>query len=218
MDKDYVDERASHYLKRLKDQINENEPLPDILNILANLYVKFEEVERMIKLIKAQPMFRNILLPEAEKFNKGIITITIDAGFPLFSINGFYRSEYDSKGKPFRWTGPTNEFKFEINLNRTAPLIFELELLPGGFSKPDKIRCLVDDIEIPTVVERSDTSITHRGVIPETEEIGLTSIMFVCEEMYVPSEKDPNFSDTRRLGVVFRELRIFPKIREMEVT
>ena len=43
--------------------------------------------------------------------------------------DGFYGLEFTHDGLPFRWTGPQRSFSFSICVDRTVPLLVELEAI-----------------------------------------------------------------------------------------
>lgn len=192
-------------VSKLKSRINSNNILESLLEIIAEINSKVENLEKAIVKMK----LRDILLPMSQERYKGLTSLKIDASYPLSSYQGFYALEYDSNGLPYRWTGPEPTFFFDLHLDRTLPLKFNLILYLKS-PEQQRIRCFSDEVEIPLQSNEIEPNFwKFSGILFPREIIGLTRVMFVVPKVY--KAEDP---DTRILGVVFKEFSINPASEE----
>jgi hypothetical protein len=129
----------------------------------------------------------------------------IDASFSLSAEAGFYHLEYDSRGAPYRWTGPEPTFLFELFIDRRLPAAIRMRFSQATFTHAQRtVRCYVDGHEIATALVEVDGEFEVRGMLPPRDLVGGSVVSFVCPSVSAPDGQQ----DIRRLGLVFRWLRI----------
>jgi hypothetical protein len=150
---------------------------------------------------------RVVLLQEIRESQSLPVSARICASHALPPEDGFYQLEYESNGRPFRWTGPSPEFTFRLYVDRTAPLALELQI---GFmidiALQSDITAMLDGVELPLdwTMGKSDGNHICKAVLPAGSGNQVTQLMFMVPHVLQP----PGNSDPRLLGVAFRELRI----------
>ena len=194
--------------RAIRQRINESTPLDSLVAELARQQVQIEELELQLRAMRAQQVVRDVLLPQAIVTYKGVSVAHVDAGMPLDARRGFYSLEYDGRGRPFRWTGPSPSFYFDIHLDRSAPLQFTLSLASGLGEASDEVRAFCDGAEL--VCQRHDLSDATEwtGILYPREALGLTRLTFLPRQMFSPAASGGDEADLRTLGVVFRELHV----------
>jgi hypothetical protein len=136
--------------------------------------------------------------------------VTVDARFPLREEDGFYELEYDGTGKHYRWTGPQNYFRFSLMLQRTTDLSGEITIPSAALPENlQRLSCFVDGDELPLVAQPGTKHVFH-FMLPANPEITITQLYFFVGQVIRPCDYLPNSSDTRKLGVTFRQIKIFP--------
>jgi hypothetical protein len=136
--------------------------------------------------------------------------VVIEAAFSLSAEAGFHHLEYDSRGVPFRWTGPEPVFFVEVLVDRTAPATMRMRYsqiysLEGGYA----VQCFVDGEEIETSLMEVDGEYEVHGLLPARELVGGTVVSFVSPSVATPSLITQS-QDGRQVGLAFRWLRIDP--------
>lgn len=134
-------------------------------------------------------------------------SITIDAIHPA-TENGFYDIEYEASGWPFRWSGPSRDFSFSLEIDRSAALRLRLHLI--ALIDPNlqsDLLFLVDGVSVPIkVAEQEKGWFEYEATIPADASMRETHLVVAVPCVLQPD----NVEDTRLLGVAFRELRISP--------
>ena len=129
----------------------------------------------------------------------------IDASLALSTEAGFYHLEYDSRGVPYRWTGPEPTFLFELFIDRQLPAAIRMRFSQATFTHAQRtVRCYVDGHEIATALVEVEGEFEVRGVLPPRDVVGGSVVSFVCPSVSAPDGQQ----DIRLLGLVFRWLRI----------
>jgi hypothetical protein len=121
--------------------------------------------------------------------------------------NGFYALECDASGRLYRWTGPTHEFRFDLDHERATPTTLQLVLL--GSVRADQcenLGLLVDDQPVALTIRREGDRWLATFVLPACDRSGLTSLQFVVPRLYRPVDLGQG-DDRRPLGVQFAYLQ-----------
>jgi hypothetical protein len=132
-------------------------------------------------------------------------SIIIEASFALSAETGFYWLEYDTTGRPYRWTGPESLFFFELFVDRNYPLDMSLRYSRLQVPGINPVRCYVDGKEVEVKIRDVDGEFEVYAVIPPRRFLGGTVIMFECWNVQVEKEQS---ADSRKLGLAFRWLKI----------
>ncbi len=134
--------------------------------------------------------------------------ISITADMPLDPADGFHALEYDSGGRPFRWTGAAgNVFRFSVPLDRRARVVANLALWAFGrvmADGPTSIACEVDGVR--GIAKRS--AITDVDAVFEVELPASPKRMSAVLAFEVPTGPPENSEDDREIGVPFRYLQV----------
>jgi hypothetical protein len=119
--------------------------------------------------------------------------------------DGFYPVEYTSSGVPFRWTGPSVQFSFDLYIDRRHGADLRLEVLNSvDFSAQKNLTLLVDSTIVPLKITQEGNGFNASAVLPRSTEGRSTSIVFVLPAVIVP----PESNETRSLGVAFGRLTV----------
>ena len=134
-------------------------------------------------------------------------SITIDAIHPA-AENGFYDIEYEASGWPFRWSGPSRDFSFSLEIDRSAARRLRLHLIAVVDSEQQSdLLFLVNGVSVPLrIAEQDEGWFEYEAIIPADPGVRTTSLVVAVPCVLRPN----NVEDTRLLGVAFRELRIVP--------
>ena len=205
-------------IQGLKNRLLAEEPVESILTELARLEAsiaalrgKFERLDAKFRMLQAALLERDILVATGEAISELPNEQVIGADHLLDAADGFYGLEHDPEGRPFRWTGPTLQFRFTLYVDRTAPRRLEVSFLwacdPEMFPA---IQCFVDRKALP--VRYTNDGATHRLIVDvsarTTADPGATTVICVLPKVISAKQMDPKSQDNRTLGVAFRELRI----------
>lgn len=201
---------ARDLTRTIRQRISEGAPLDALAQELARQQALLDELAEQLRVLRAQRVLRDVLLPQAQVSYKGLSVARIEAGMPLDTRRGFYSLEYDEHGQPFRWTGPAPSFHFDMHLDRTAPLRFRLVLAAGMGEALNEIRAFCDGAELPLDLQESTRTAEFSAVLLPRESLGLTRLSFMPYEMFQPKSPGGETTDHRLLGVVFRELTLMP--------
>jgi len=136
--------------------------------------------------------------------------VSIEADQNLRSQDGFYPLERTSDGMPFRWTGPSPQFSFDLFVDRSSFVELRLDALNCiDFEVQGNIALFVDGESVPTQVERDGLRIGVTAVLPPRSGNDTTNLVFALPAALVP----PGPEDTRALGLAFSRLRV--AVRDM---
>jgi hypothetical protein len=127
--------------------------------------------------------------------------VSIEADQNLRFQDGFYALEHTSDGTPFRWTGPSPQFSFDVFVDRTNVVQLKLEALSCiDFEIQKNISLLADGDSIPVTVERTEFGFEATATLPPRDGHDATGLVFLLPSALVP----PGSEDTRALGLAFR--------------
>jgi hypothetical protein len=190
------------------------ELLKGLADELATLHRIVGELGRSIEQLRIQQNFPGHLfaldadgtstVPRLPK------ALDIDAAQLIEPQRGFYGLEYDGDGLPFRWTGPQRHFSFLVNIDRTTPLLVELDalwLIDEAVQRD--LTLLVDGQPLPFRLERGGSGYTGRAVLPPGPEQAATNLTFLLPGT---AHAGLESADRRELGLAFRRLSIRPDV------
>jgi hypothetical protein len=131
--------------------------------------------------------------------------VTIDASQSLHPRQGFYGLEYGARGTPFSWTGPAQNFSFDVFVERRQGATLELRALSCiNFEKQKGIKLFANGEEVPTTVSRNGTGLLLNADIPARDDDRGTNLVF-----WVPAVLKPTGAgDKRTLGIAFSSLTV----------
>lgn len=183
------------------------EPAPDVRELGMRLTLAeraiAESVNRISELTRA---LGELAGPRSADSTPEIEPIVIGAdNVSPFSL-GFYQRETDKSGRQFRWTGRAEMFEFRLKVGRNAPRPFRLEVQPNSHVNSKGLRGFVDFVEIPLLCSAGGKFII--GVIPEKPFAATATLSFLLPNTFVPAEANAAKQDSRKLGLVFFELRV----------
>ena len=106
--------------------------------------------------------------------------IAIDAGFPLTPMQGFSTQDYDSYGKPLRWSIPGKPLRFEVFCDHAVPREIQLRLV-NFFQDNLSVYCLVDNeiIQLQPKFTEDKKYLFFTGTLPKSEKKNRTIIDFI---------------------------------------
>jgi hypothetical protein len=203
----YTPTQVESAVADLKSRLNENDILGSFLNELALARLDLLRLDREIAILRAANELRDALLPEAHRESMGVSSVELDSTIPLSVEQGFYHLEHDDTGRSYRWTGPGNQFFFNILLDRTEPIGFRMRLSGGTPEAAVKgLRCFADRREVPLLISEETLGWAVTGILPSLKTSGLTRVEFLVPVLFRPADKNPASTDTRLLGVVFIDI------------
>lgn len=218
IDKAKLDKQIAIIKDRIAEDYRDN-ILEGVLAELASLQIAYQHLIVRTKTINNQLRMLDYPLQNLLTSNEqvGASQVTIDAAFNLTAEQGFYDIEYNQSGVPFRWTGPSNIFYFELLLDRSEARELILKLGASlNEENLDTLRCLIDDQEILLKKEKKGGPYYFKGIVPKRTAIGWTRISFIVPHPVKISEINPESEDSRALGVAFSDLTIKPLAMEPE--
>ncbi len=123
----------------------------------------------------------------------------------LRSQDGFYGVEHTANGTPFRWTGPSASFSFNLFIDRTHGADLALDALNCmDFGLQRKIRLVADGEPVPVSIDPQEPAFTVLARLPERAGVSGTNLVFFLPATLVP----PGSSDSRELGIAFGRLSV----------
>jgi len=132
-------------------------------------------------------------------------TVMIDANQMLRPHDGFYGVEHTSDGTPFRWTGPSVQFCFNVYVDRSNGADLRLFALTSiDFEIQKKIVLIADGETLPVNVEPDGGGFAVTAFLPARADQGATGLVFVLPAVLTP----PGGADGRALGLAFAHLSI----------
>jgi hypothetical protein len=136
---------------------------------------------------------------------------TIEADHMLRPHDGFYGVEYTSAGTPFRWTGPSVQFCFNVYVERSNGADLRLFALSSiDFEVQKGIVLIADGETLPVNVERDGEGFAVTAFLPARVDQGATGLVFVLPAVLTP----PGGADDRVLGLAFGHLSIVARKAE----
>jgi len=138
--------------------------------------------------------------------------VMVEAHETLCSEDGFYSLEQTPAGTPFRWTGPTPEFRFNVLVDRTAGADLHLVALSSiDFEVQKNVTLAADGEPIPVNVTTDPPGFSLTAFLPPREGRRVTSLVFSLPAVLAP----PGGNDERLLGIAFS--RLFVTARTADV-
>jgi len=126
--------------------------------------------------------------------------VTIEADQNLRFQDGFYALEHTADGTPFRWTGPSPQFSFDVFVDRRDPVQVKLDALTCiDFESQKNISLFADGQSVPVRVEPADYGFEAIAILPPRVGSEVTNLVFMLPASLVP----PGSDDTRSLGLAF---------------
>jgi hypothetical protein len=131
---------------------------------------------------------------------------TIEPDQLLRPRDGFYPAEYTSAGVPFRWTGPSTQFFFDVFVDRSHGADLKLEVLNCiDVERQIGLMLLADGEAVPLEVEPVGlTGFTASAFLPAQADGRATNLVFVLPAVLPPEGS----KDERLLGVAFGRLTV----------
>ncbi len=207
------DPEFADVLRDVRSRIDEHRALDSLIREMARDRVTARALERELTQIRRELVgvrafhdARDVMLPALGPAYEGRRSARIDAGMPLSPMLGLHSMERDGSGRPFRWTGPGRDFRFDVHLDRTVGVKFVLRLAFASDTRVGTIRAHSDGIEIP-LTRVTKARITELGgvLFPRTV-LGLTRLEFSVDQTFRPQPAERATADERELGVAFREI------------
>jgi hypothetical protein len=126
--------------------------------------------------------------------------VTIEPDQVLRFQDGFFPVEHTSDGTPFRWTGPSPHFSFDVFIDRSREVEVRLDVLNCiDFEVQKKLSLLADGESVPVSVSEAAPGFVATAILPPREGREGTNLVFVLPATIVP----PGTDETRALGVAF---------------
>jgi len=119
--------------------------------------------------------------------------------------DGFYGVEHTADNIPFRWTGPSTQFSFNLFIDRTHGADLRLDALSCiDFGLQGRVRLLVDGETVPVAVNPQESGFVALAHLPARSGTSITNLVFVLPAVLVP----PRSTDERELGIAFGHLSV----------
>ena len=184
----------------------------EIAKLLALLSLLAERSQQDCDINRRSLEFLNVPIARALVKEKATVrTLHISAEAPFDSTAGLHNLEHDGSGTPFRWTGPTPQLKFEVEIDRSATCRGTFRLLKSGHITRAYLKAVqiyVDSKPVPFEAETADIVSLEFELPQRTGNLAVTSIILECP-VWSPSDSGGS-ADTRRLGVPFVDLLLEP--------
>ena len=186
---------------RLEENIRETlvEKLAEQEMHIENLYTHLSELHSLKEL--KQVIVDNALLGSPSFLQK---KIEIRPAHKLMEHQGFYGLEGEQNAH-YRWT--KHNFYFDLPIDRSE----EREVILQFRSDDDianNIFCYADGIQIDMELDKENDSLVFHGMLPSEQLITNTRVAFLVGSDYLPSEKNAEVLDTRRVSIIFEKLNI----------
>ena len=119
--------------------------------------------------------------------------------------DGFYGVEHTTDNIPFRWTGPSTQFSFNLFIDRSHGADLRLDALNCiDFGLQGKIRLVADGEPILVTVKPHESGFVVLAHLPERSGTSNTNLVFLLPAVLVP----PRSTDERKLGIAFGHLSV----------
>ena len=118
---------------------------------------------------------------------------------------GFYAVEPADNGSAIRWTGPSKESRFILQLDRSYPLILIISFASLGRNRVDQVSIKVDDKVYSLREDSPEKNTFCIGPIGSALDYGETQMILRVAQLMRPSEE--GFVDERELGVALEWIR-----------
>jgi|SRR6185312_8190751 len=131
--------------------------------------------------------------------------VTVEADHLLPARDGFYTMEYTDVGRPFRWTGPSAQFSFDVFIDRRAGVDLKLEALSCiDFEQQKDVMLVVDGAPVPVDLVPAGTGFDLTAQLPPRDDARSSNIVFVLPAALTP----PGGHDPRPMGLAFSRLSL----------
>jgi hypothetical protein len=126
----------------------------------------------------------------------------------LRPLDGFYGVEHTGENIPFRWTGPSRQFSFDLFVDRTYGADLKLEALSCINFEIQKDFLLVADGEpVPVSLSRQDAGFSATARLSARKGGQSSNLVFILPAVLSP----PGSSDKRELGIAFARLAVIAR-------
>ncbi len=130
--------------------------------------------------------------------------VVIEPQEPLRASDGFYPAEQAGDGTPFRWTGPSAQFSFNVFVDRARGADLKLETINCiDLAAQKNLSLLADGEPAPVDVVENGTGFTATASLSAHDDGRVTNLVFV-----LPAALSPGPEDSRLLGTAFRRLTV----------
>lgn len=131
--------------------------------------------------------------------------VVIEPDQALSPRDGFYPVEYTDAGVPFRWTGPSREFCFDLFVDRSRGASLKLDVLNCiDFDAQKDIKLLVDGEPVPLELTQEGAGFDIRAELAARSDGRSSNLLFMLPAVLTPKES----GDGRLLGVAFGRLTV----------
>jgi hypothetical protein len=131
--------------------------------------------------------------------------VTVEPAQPMRIADGFYPAETSGGGIPFRWTGPSAQFTFNLFVERANGADLRLETINCMDATMQKnMSLLVDGESVPVEVAVDEMAFTVTAALPARDDGRSTNLVFILPCVIAPLDSH----DDRQLGVAFRLLTV----------
>ena len=108
-------------------------------------------------------------------------------------------------------SGPQPSFTFEVEVDRRQPATATVEMLKTPDAELTRgMRATCDGESVPLEFGQGDARRCIRISLPARTRPGVTRVTVTVPRTVAPSERDPQSSDDRKLGVAVRAFEIQP--------
>lgn len=119
--------------------------------------------------------------------------------------DGFYGVEYTAGTTPFRWTGPSRQFSFDLYVDRTHGADLRFDALNCiDFDIQKDILLVADGESIPVSLTQQEAGFVITARLPSRKGQQITNLVFILPAVLTP----PGSDDPRELGIAFRHLSV----------
>lgn len=178
---------------------------------IANLNIRMELALRQIQALRSFESLKDhlITIDTTRTIDPRPATLKLDASQLLSPSDGFYHLEYSVEGVPYRWTGPSREFSFNVFVSRTRPVDLALRATRLMDPKLQSAFILIADGD-PMNMEFAEEGEkwVARTVLPARTDLGATHLTVVLPSIGRPLDSP----DTRTLGIAFHDLEMRPRM------
>ncbi len=171
------------------------------------LHREIAGLKREVAALADYPASRWLVLDAAGAANAMPLphSVAIEPDHLLRPRDGFYPVEYTAGGVPFRWTGPSVQFSFDLFVDRTNGCDLRLQALNSvDFEQQKNLMLLVDGEAVPLNLVPEGTGFAVSAALPVRADRRATSLVFILPAVIVP----PGTAETRPLGIAFAGLSV----------